>query len=401
MNQKKISQGSVLGAILLVAGCSIGAGILGLPVLSASAGLKPTILMFFFSWALMLVTSLLLLEVNLGFTKEVSIVSMAEETLGTIGKAVSWFVFLFLFYSLMVAFIAGSAELFHDCMQEFANVPHWIGSFFLMAVFAIVLYLGTLAVDRLNRLLMFGLIVSYALLLFIGFPHIEVERLYHVDWSASLIALPAMIVCFGYHNLIPSLTTYLNKDRKRLIITLVLGSIIPLILYLLWETLMLGLIPIGKDIQIAIQEGDMTTSLLKRVSGQSSVLQIAQYFAFFSIVTSFLGVALSFVDFLADGLKIPKNAKGKVFLCSLVLFPPWIFSIISPHLFLKALGYAGGYGAVVLFGILPALMVWSGRYFLKKEENPIVPGGKIVLSLIIMCSLGVFATQFYLSNFKD
>ena len=47
-------QGKLLGGILLVAGCCIGAGMLGLPVLSAQAGFKPSVVMFLFagfSWS--------------------------------------------------------------------------------------------------------------------------------------------------------------------------------------------------------------------------------------------------------------------------------------------------------------------------------------------------------------
>ena len=57
------------GGILLVAGCCIGAGMLGLPVLSAQAGFAPSILMFFVCWLFMARTGLLLLEVNCGMAE--------------------------------------------------------------------------------------------------------------------------------------------------------------------------------------------------------------------------------------------------------------------------------------------------------------------------------------------
>ncbi|MEI8125905.1 MAG: aromatic amino acid transport family protein, partial [Parachlamydiaceae bacterium] len=48
--------------------------------------------------------------------------------------------------------------------------------------------------------------------------------------------------------------------------------------------------------------------------------------------------------------------------------------------------YAGAFGAVTLFGILPALMVWAGRYNKKFATQTFVPGGKIVLLGIILLS---------------
>ncbi len=64
--QKGSHSGSVLGGVLLVTGCCIGAGMLGLPVMSALTGFYPTLAMFIVGWLFMAVTGLLLLEVNCG-----------------------------------------------------------------------------------------------------------------------------------------------------------------------------------------------------------------------------------------------------------------------------------------------------------------------------------------------
>ncbi len=242
---------------------------------------------------------------------------------------------------------------------------------------------------------MLGLILSYVLLIGMGAPHVNFSYLSHENWGASLLVIPAMIVSFGFHNLVPSLTTYLNHDVKRLRLTLIIGSVIPLIIYLLWEWLLLGLIPVeGKNgFQEAFDQGDMTTRVLRSAVGSSWIVEIAHYFAFFAVITSFLAVALSFVDFLSDGLKIKKTPKGKIFLCLLALLPPFIFAVIYPKLFLVALGYAGGFGAVILFGILPVAMAWSGRYIKKLNHPQILPGGKFSLVLIAICSIAVILLQ--------
>lgn len=398
---QKISKGSMLGAILLISGCCIGAGMLGLPVLSAQAGYVPSIVMFVASWLFMLCTGLLVLEANLWFKKDINVVSLADHTLGKSGKGVAWIVFLFLFYSLMVAYITGSGELFRDFCEACGGIslPYWSGGLIMIALFGIMIYLGAGSVDRFNRLLMLGLIISYILLIALGNSHIDQKLLKHQDWSAVIYVIPAMIISFGFHNLIPSLTHYLNREGKRLRWALVIGSFIPLLIYLVWQRLILGIVPLqGKNsLQAAFDEGQMATHALKTAVGFSWIVDIAQFFAFFAIVTSFLGVAWSFVDFLADGLRIPKKRFGMVILCALALVPPYIFSLTYPKAFLMALNYAGGFGAVIIFGILPALMVWSGRYKKGLEGPRLVPGGKPMLALVILCSLAVIALQFYLT----
>jgi len=394
-----ISTGSTLGAILLVAGCCIGAGMLGLPILSALGGFKPSIFLFILSWLFMSFTALLLLEVNLWFHDDISIVSMAERTLGPIGKIVGWGTFLFLFYSLMVAYISGSGQLITDfLMQTFTiYVPSWLGSLVLILVFAFLIFLGTYVVDRFNRILMAGLIVTYILLVVLGGMHVNPELLNYQNWSIAPYAIPIMIVSFGFHNLIPSLTTYMQRDAKKMQKIILLGSAIPLLIYVVWEWVILGLIPVGEHetFQAVLDSGEMATNALKKAVGSSWIVDIAHYFAFFAIITSCLGVALSFVDFLADGLNIKKTCSGKCLLLLLVFFPPWFFACLFPYVFLTALNYAGGFGAVILFGLLPASMVWSGRY-LSRIAQPhafTVPGGKTALVAVIFSSLCIILLQ--------
>lgn len=390
--------GSVPGAILLIAGCCIGAGMLGLPVISALAGFKPSLAMFVLSWVFMTTTALLLLEVNLWFKDEVSIISMADRTLGIVGKIAGWLCFLFLFYALGVAYIAGSGELIADFLQETTGLklPHWMGSLAVSIIFGVFVYLGTYSVDLFNRLLMFGLVLSYVLLVSLGAPHVKTEYFKHQDWSVAALVLPVMIISFGFHNLVPSLTTYLHGDAKRLRLAVIIGSAIPLFVYLVWEWLILGLVPVNgtEGFLQVMEEGSMATEVLKKAVGSSLVLDIAQYFAFFAILTSFLGNSLSFVDFLADGFHVKKSAFNKFCLCLLVIVPPFIMSLVYPRIFLTALNYAGAFGAVILFGILPAAMVWAGRYHKNLTQKPMVPGGRGVLIAVIVFAVSIMALQF-------
>lgn len=395
-NENTVS-GSLFGGILLIAGCCIGAGMLGLPVLSALAGFMPSLVMLILAWLFMLCTGLLVLEVNLWFTKEVSIVSMAGRTLGWVGKAIAWGGFLFLFYAILVAYISGSGELLTDFIETLTGykISLSVGSFLLTAFFTIFLYLGTHAVDLFNRAMMAGLVISYLLLLFLGMPHIDVNLLKHQDWSSAFVVLPTMIISFGYHNLIPSLKTYFGGDVKRLRLAIIIGSAIPLLIYVLWEILILGLIPLEGEggFRQGVDHGELATQLLKGAIGNPLVIALAHYFAFFSIVTSFLGVGLSFIDFLADGWHIKKTPLGKLWLCLAVIIPPYIFAIFYPKIFLVALSYAGAFGVVILFGILPAAMVWSGRYYMKLGTKPLLPGGKGALLLIVIYAVAVIILQ--------
>jgi tyrosine-specific transport protein len=387
--------GSIFGGSLLIAGSCIGAGMLALPIQTGLAGFVPFVVMFICCWAFMTCTGLLLLEVNLWFGDNVSIVTMAKETLGQPGKIIAWLTFCFLFYSLMVAYVAGSGTIFVDLLETFVGItcPRWVASIVVTFFLGGHVYFGALAVDRVNRIFMCGLILVYIVLIFVGMGHIRVDLLSHSNWPRAFFTLPIMVVMFGYHNLIPSLTMYFKRQKKRLLYTIILGSAISFVVCLLWEWIILGMVP-AQDIIASANKGQLATRALQNIVGLGWVSTAAQLFSLFAIVTSCLGVALSFVDFLADGLHFTKKSpRNTLMLCFLVMAPAFVFSLMSPKVFFTALNYAGGFAAVVLFGVIPALMVWIGRYNKKIATVTIVPGGKKVLVLVMLIALTIFSLE--------
>ena len=72
---------------------------------------------------------------------------------------------------------------------------------------------------------------------------------------------------------------------------------------------------------------------------------------------------------------------------------PLIFTLTDPRAFLNALEYAGAFGVVVLLGLMPALMVWSGRYRKHFSSTFKAPGGKIALAGVMFVSFLVIAIE--------
>lgn len=378
-----------LGGILLIAGCCIGAGMLGLPVVSALAGFIPSTLAMLICGFFMATTGLLILEATLWFDQEISLISIAGFALGKYGEVLTWCLFLFVFCCLLVAYSAGGGELCSEILTNFLPISPQIGTLIFVLSIGIFVYFGTVVVDYLNRFLMVCLIVTYCGLIAIGLGNFESHHLSFLDWKLTLSVFPIMLVSFGYHNLVPSLTHYLKRNVKNLRKSILIGSFIPFVIYFLWNTVILGSITNSQTItdQISQNKIDLVTGLLKAASRSPYVILLANGFSIFALVTSFLTNALSCIDFLKDGLKIHETSKNRLLLCLVVLVPPLVFSYSSPHLFLTALNYAGGFAVVILFGILPVIIVWYGRYIKKIEAPYTVWGGKFLLGVIFILSL--------------
>lgn len=385
----------IFGGVLLVAGTAIGAGMIALPVTSGPGGFVPSIVMLLACWVYMTTTAFLFVEATLWLERDVNIVTIAEHTLGWVGKAVSWVLYLLLLYTLTTAYLSGCGAIFINSLQSWAHItlPSWIGPIPFLLLFGLCIYLGTKPSDYINRALMLGLVTTYAILgAFLG-PKTSSSLLMRQEWSLIWPSVAIMVTSFGYHVIIPSLSYYLGYRADLLKKTIFWGSLIPLIAYIFWEVLVQGFIPypgangLGALSKSIHPEVDLISTINSHLAG-THIGEFLRFFTYFAILTSFLGVSLSLHDFLADGFKIEKTNKGRFFLTILTFLPPLFFALFFPNVFVAALKYAALFVATLL-GILPAAIVWAGRYHHKKESKFKVFGGKPVLIGVILVSLAV------------
>ena len=357
-----------VGSALLIAGCCIGAGMLGLPVVSGPYGFIPTLLMFLFGYAYMVVSGsvlsrLLVEEKERGGGRDVHLLSLSASILGRRGRVVTWILFGFLFYAVLTAYTIGSAKLLQEIVQRlFPAFPisMKVYALFSSVVVAFVIVKGTRAVDYVNRACLLGLISVYLAILVMASTEMEYGRLGRSDWNFSLFTtLPIIAFSFGYQNLLPSIASYLHFNIRAIRGAIILGATISLIIYILWEAIIFGIVPLetSHDWIQFIRSGDMITEVLSESMGASQFTNMMELFALFAIITSYITVGTSMSHFLEDGLLLQgqKEHKKRGLSVLLALAPPLVIGISYPALFLVALGYSGGVIAMLLFGILPAL----------------------------------------------
>lgn len=388
------SMGHVVGGALLIAGTAIGVGMLALPVVTGPSGFAPSVTLYFLCWLFMLATALLLVEVSLWLPPDSSFISMAEKILGTPGKVLFWFVYLFLFVTVMTAHVDGGGAI----VQQVLGWPAPLSAVLYVLAIVPVVYLGTQIVDRINMALITGVILSYFAFVFLAAPHVEPRLLTYADWGKAWIALPILFTAFTFQVIIPSLITYLKRDVVKIRKSILFGSMVPLAIYLIWEYVILGVIPAEQLVEAAAL-GQNAVSPLRNYVTSPYLYQVGNAFAFFALTCSFVPLALSFFDFLADGLKWKKLGHDRILLIAAVFGIPTLIALIYPSLFLIALGYAGGVSCAILFGVMPPLLAWVGRYRMHQPKSTWqLPGGKPVLAVLMLLGfailIGEFAQQF-------
>jgi tyrosine-specific transport protein len=400
--------GKLIGGILLIVGTSIGAGILALPVTTAEAGFISSSILLFICWCLMTFSALLILEVNLWLPIEANMISMAKKTLGIPGEIVAWVTYLGLLYALLGAYMSGGSDIFNTLLG-FAGVhiPTWLGTLLFTGLLGSIVYLGTRTIDYTNRLLMFIKLSSFVLLLILVLGHVNIQYIDASHPSKLLASVMVMITSFGFATIVPSLRIYFQSDAKKLRQVILIGSLVPLICYILWDLAILGSLPVeGKHgLQEVSQSGHAASSLmilLQQILNNQLINHISKLFTSICVATSFLGVSLCLSDFLADGFKIEKIGFGRIKIQALTFIPPLTMVLFYPDAFLKALNYAGTFASILLT-LLPVLMIWRGRYYLGLSGPYRVTGGKITIVIamigaILAVSIGC-SQEFHLLTF--
>jgi tyrosine-specific transport protein len=386
------------GGTLIIAGTCIGAGMLALPVAMASGGFLGSCGALIFFWLAMALTGLYVLEVNLYLPAESNFVSMAKHTLGRSGEVVAWLTYMLLLYSLMAAYLSAGGDLVESAVAAIYDIEleQWFKPLPWIGVASVAIYLGARSVDRLNRVLFMGLIATYILMVFFTLPTLHVGYLLPGKPLSLLAAFPILSTAFGYHVVIPSMRLYLSGVVSKLIKIIILGSFITLLVYLFWNLVVFGTIPVQGSLSLeAIQQSGQPAikiaSTLAALTHNSSLVTIIEFFIFFAISTSFIGISLALFDFLADGFKLPRTPVGKISAAILTFIPPLTYALFYPKGFILALSYAGVFVAI-LHGILPAAMAWAGRNrSLPKHYR--APGGKLGMIIIILFSSLIIVMQ--------
>ncbi|MGR5264144.1 aromatic amino acid transport family protein [Photobacterium damselae] len=393
-----MSFNKTFGSMLIIAGTTIGAGMLALPLASAGLGFTTSILIMIGMWALMSYTALLMLEVHQYADKSATLHTLAYKLLGRKGQVIASGAMLFLFYALCAAYIAGGGAQLHQKIQSLhVDIAPQIATVVFTFVIASVVAIGTHSVDIVNRVLFTAKIIAMAVMLALLLPQVKSHNLLEMPMQQGLIisALPVVFTSFGFHGSIPSIVRYLGLNIPNLKKVMIFGSALPLIVYLLWQLATQGIL--SQSELLANTDLTQFINALSQRLHNPLVGQSVSLFADLALATSFLGVSLGLFDFLADTLRRKATLSGRVQTACVTFIPPLAFALFYPQGFIMALGYAA-IALVILAIFLPVAMVWQQRKqkATSTQENTSdyqVMGGKLSLITVIVIGVIIILSQ--------
>lgn len=343
----------------MVAGTAVGAGIWALPIVTAKIGFISSSILLVVAWFIMWMSAKMLQLVNGFMPPKANFLGMVNWSLGLWPTVLCWLVYLLLLYVLVAAYLTGLSDVLS--VWTGMSAMTWVA---ILGVFSLFFLNNIRVTNQVSRYLMYGLFVTLFVFLGMLSPFLQPYHLKNIQFDGVAKPFTIMLLAFGYQIILPTLRTYLDDDRK-LSKVILWGSLTPLFVYLVWNAALFMSLPQKGPYSILLLGGlgNPTTvipSVLQRVTANEHVMLLAQFFSFFTIATSLIGVSQGLVDFLSEGLGYVHSKLEHVRpIASIFAFlPPMIFAIGYPQGFIMALDYGGQLVAILLLGF-PVAMFWN------------------------------------------
>ena len=372
----KKSNNSILklfGSTMIIVGTMIGAGILALPIITAKLGFVISTAIILVIWSIMTYTAIIITDISCSMPTGTSFKTIAEKFLGKIGAIVATLSFVVLMYCISTAYISAVASALKE---SFPNLNSNFASIIFVIIFGAIVVLGTRFVDYANRIFIILKIIILLILCLVLSHFVVIDNLFVHPvalFSSLIISIPVFATSFTSHIIIPTLSDYLNKNAKDLKKVIIIGSVIPLILYIVWIFAILGTLPLHGKIsfmnsifhKIPVSQaniGDILAVLGSKVETKTTDI-ILHLFTYIAIITSFLSVNLSLLHFNVDTYhlnKIPNKLLKSTIGIILTFVLPLAIIFINPNIFIHAMTYVGLCIAILLI-IMPCLIAFKAE----------------------------------------
>lgn len=387
---------NAIGSTFIVAGTALGAGMLAMPLATSGVGFWATFLILLGLWAVMSYTALLLVEVYQHNDAETGLGSLTYKYLGRTGQWLTGLAMPFLLYSLVAAYLVGGGDIIQAFIHSVfgLSVPSYLGVIAFALVGALVVSIGTYSVDLVNRVLFTAKLFFLAAMLMLLLPHVEQVNILTMPTAQALVlsAIPIVFTSFGFHGSVPSIVSYMEGNTRKLRWVFIIGSAIPLMVYVLWQLATLGSIATDTFLGVLVEASGINGLLVavKTVAQSAYIDLVVRMFAGLALATSFLGVSLGLFDFLVDVFKRKNNVTGRIQTSLITFLPPLFFALFYPKGFIFALGFAA-IALAVLSLLLPSMLALKTRQ--QHKEGYQVKGGNLGLYTVFGLGLMIIGIQ--------
>lgn len=363
-------------AVAVMVGYIVGAGMFGLPFISARAGI-----LIFLAYIVFLGFLQYFIQLFFGSiictTKEYhQLPGYAGIYLGRLAKSVVFFAVMVADYTALLAYIILSGIFLNDLLFPFFGLSPFTYAILAFTLEALIVYFGIKIISRFEFYLSGLLFVVILMLAFKGSDYVlAVNYLPLYDWSHALLPYGAALFALEGTGILPSIARLMKCDAKRMKSVIRFGQFFSALITIIFVMTVLG-------ISGSATAEDALTGIRPIIG--NGVMVLALVFGTISIVTSTLGVLEATKDAIWRDFGL--NPKFSWFLAAFIPLGLYVFGIrdlIDVISFGGAI--AGGFCAIMLLLVFLKMKKSLNKLaFFKK----IPPNWAVYLIIIILaCGL--------------
>ena len=354
---------------LTLSGTIVGAGILGLPYVFAKSGFLVGLFWLIVLGGVIIFVNLTLGEITLRTKGKHQLAGYAEKYLGKWGKGIMFFSVAFGIYSALLAYLIGEGESLSKLLP--GNIPPiFLGILFWLSM-TLLLRNGLRGLKKLETwgvvaiiIIVFGVFIKFV-------PMISLTNL--TTWNPVNFAIPIGVIMFALLGFvsIPELRKEIRGQEKNFRLAIIIGSLIPIILYVLFTGIFVGIL------------GTNITEIATLSFGPIIVI-----LGIFTMLTSYFILNFSLKSMFKYDFKLSK--KVNFFFVSII--PLILYLLIYQFNFIDFVLILGIGGVISggLTGILIVLMAKKAKLSTRNGKKPEI---QVPLNWILIILLLVIFTS--------
>ncbi|MBN2052239.1 amino acid permease [Candidatus Woesearchaeota archaeon] len=369
-----MSKKRLFSAVATLVGCMIGAGILGIPYVVAKAGFVTGLVNIVVLGGVFLLLHLYLGEIALRTKGNHQLTAYAAKYTGKTGKYFMFISMVVGIYGALIAYMMGGGE----ALASLTGLDSLLCSVIFFGVLSWLVYSGLEAIEKSESFAMPIVFFIVILIFFLAIFRLNPANLSEFSFPKLFVPYGVVLFAFIGTSAIPEIKEELDKNKKGLKKAIIIGSLIPLVVYFLFALSIVGVLGKGTN--------EIGALGLAAILGKKMAF-VGALFALLTMTTSFLALGLALKELFWYDYGLKKNTSWL-----LACFIPFLLFLLIKlgklANFVAILDIAGVItGAIV--GILVVAMVMNAKkHGERKPEYSIHINKFIAIIIIVMFILG-------------
>jgi len=368
-----LSRHKTLLASATLVGTIVGAGILAIPYVVAQSGFLVGFIITIVLGLSFLLLNLMTGEIILRTKKQHQLTGYAEKYLGSWGKRLMMFSMVFGTYGALTAYLIGEGESFKAIFRWGHPLGYSI-LFFIIAFF--IIYRGIKAAGKAELFLIGTLLVIVIAIGIFSYQNIQLSNLTALNWAKFFAPYGVILFALMGMPAVPEMQEVLEQQKEKMKKAIIIGSIIPIILYLLFAFIVVGII--GLDNFEILQPNQKIATVALSIYSSPVLGVLANLIAVLAMFTSFLTLSIALIEMYEYDYAFHRSA------AMLLTFSiPLLITLLSLSTFITIIAITGAI-AGGLQAILIIFTFWKARSGGERTPEYSLKKYKILGSLLIL-----------------